>query len=256
MARLPGEAATALVWLTRLPLGAALPRPIPSLALAAWAFPLAGLVVASCAGLVLIAAAAIGLPSPVVAILAIGTMVWLTGGIHEDGLADFADGCGGATRERSLEIMRDSRIGSYGVIALMMVIGLRVGAVSALVEDGSVSAAAALIGAAAFSRSGMAVALAKMPAARRDGLGREAGQVPVARAAVAVILGFGALALAALTAKGGIAIVLLAPLACAAAQLFLARMALRRLGGQTGDVLGAIQQAGEAACLLAFLTWR
>ena len=124
MARLWADAVTALVWLTRLPLGRFLPgTPVP-LARAAWAFPLAGLAVAMAAAAVLLLADTLGLSAAIAAILAVGMQVWLTGGLHEDGLADYADGCGGATRARSLEIMRDSRIGSYGVLALLLVINI------------------------------------------------------------------------------------------------------------------------------------
>ncbi|WP_181180926.1 adenosylcobinamide-GDP ribazoletransferase, partial [Paracoccus sp. FO-3] len=155
MARLLAQAALALVWLTRLPVGRLLPASPPTLAQAAWAFPLVGLAVGFIGAAVLGLAALAGLPGMVAALLAVGAMILATGALHEDGLADCADGSGGATRERRLEIMRDSRIGSYGVLALVLVTGLRVAAIAALVAQPWL-AAAAVAGLAAASRAGMA----------------------------------------------------------------------------------------------------
>lgn len=250
MARLPAEAALALVWLTRLPAGRLLPATPPALARAAWAFPLAGLAVGLIGAAVLALAAFAGLPAPVAALLTVGAMILVTGGLHEDGLADFADGSGGATPERRLEIMRDSRIGSYGVLALIVTIGLRVAAVAALFGDPWL-AAAALAGMAAASRAGMAAGLGLMPPARRDGLGHAAGRPGRGAVAAALALGVAALLPPALCLPHPPAAWLLPAAAMAAAQLWLARRAMRGLGGQTGDVLGAMQQAGEVAGLVA-----
>ncbi|CAM3200872.1 cobalamin-5'-phosphate synthase [Paracoccus aminovorans] len=243
-----GEAATALVWLTRLPLGRFLPRQAPALARAAWAFPLAGLAVALPAGGLIWVAAALGLPPLAWALLALAATAWLTGALHEDGLADFADGCGSPDRARALEIMRDSRVGSYGVIALLLSFGLRAAALAAMAPA---AAAAALVGAAALSRAGMAAGLAFLPPARPEGLGRLAGRASAGQALAAAAIGAAVLAWPA-ARDGQSAGAWLAALACcAAAQLVVARSARRRLGGQTGDVLGAMQQAGEIGALLA-----
>ncbi|KRW93930.1 adenosylcobinamide-GDP ribazoletransferase [Paracoccus sp. MKU1] len=253
MARLLAEAALALVWLTRLPVGRLLPATLPALAQAAWAFPLVGLAVGLIGAAVLALAAVAGLPAMVAALLAVGAMILATGALHEDGLADCADGGGGATRERRLEIMRDSRIGSYGVLALVLIVGLRVAAIAALFGEPWL-AAAALVGLAAASRAGMAAGLGLMPPARPDGLGHAAGRPTRGAVMAALALGAAALLLPALCLShpvpGWVALLV----AVAAAQLWLARRAMRALGGQTGDVLGAMQQMGEAAGLVALTT--
>ncbi|WP_246185019.1 adenosylcobinamide-GDP ribazoletransferase [Paracoccus aestuariivivens] len=247
------EAVTALVWLTRLPLGKFLPAQVPSLSKAAWAFPLVGLVLGGCASVALLIMHMLGLPAVVVAIVTTGSMILLTGGLHEDGLADYADGYGGANRERSLEIMRDSRIGSYGVLSLVLVTGLRIAALAALIESSVTIAACALMAAAVFSRVGMSVALALMPAARRDGLGQAAGRASRGQAAVALVIAAISVILLSIWANGIPHLWGIAAFFGGAAQVWLARGAQRRLGGQTGDVLGAIQQIGEAT-VLAFLS--
>lgn len=243
MAKVAAQAVTALVWLTRLPLGRLLPAQPVALARAAWAFPLAGVAVALPSGGVFWLAAQLGLPVLAGALLALGLAVLLTGALHEDGLADFADGCGSADRRRALEIMRDSRIGSYGVLALILSLGLRASALAAMAPA---AGWAALIGAAALSRGGMAVGLCALPPARADGLGRAAGRASAGQAALAVLIG----ALLMLWPAGLSGTWVMALLACGLSQAAIARSARRRLGGQTGDVLGAMQQVGEVALLL------
>ncbi|WP_104492523.1 adenosylcobinamide-GDP ribazoletransferase [Paracoccus denitrificans] len=249
MARPLAETALALVWLTRLPVGRLLPVPTPALAQAAWAFPLVGLAVGLIGAAVLGLAALAGLPALVAALLAVGAMILATGGLHEDGLADCADGSGGGTRERRLEIMRDSRIGSYGVLALVLTVGLRVAAIAALAGDPWL-AAAAVTGLAAASRAGMAAGLGLMPPARPDGLGHAAGRPTRGVVLAALALGGAALLLPALCMPHPVAGWAVPVAAVATAQLWLARRAMRALGGQTGDVLGAMQQAGETAGLV------
>ena len=232
----------ALGFLTRLPVGAA-----GSLANAAWTFPLVGLLVGAVAALVFAAARALSLPHEVGAILAVAAAIALTGALHEDGLADTADGFGGGKeRWQRLAIMRDSRIGSYGVIALVLSLLLRVAAIAALPGPGRV--AAALIAAHVLSRAALVPVLRSEPLARDDGLAAGVGRPPAAVANVA-------LALAALLALLflGISTAIAAALVVAATTLGLARLARRQIGGQTGDVLGAMQQVGEAGVLLAVL---
>lgn len=246
------EIATAHLWLTRFPVTGLLPRDLPQLAQAGWCFPLVGLSVGLVAAVVLAAGAWLGLPAAVTALLAVGVMLLATGGLHEDGLADFADGGGaGGDRERRLEIMRDSRIGSYGVLALIVAVGLRVSALAAVLGASPALAATGVLAVAAVSRAGMAVGLALMPPARRDGLGRQAGRVSRGRAAIALLLSGTALLAPALVSDQPLALWLAIAGVVALAQLWLAWRALRTLGGQTGDVLGALQQVGEAAGLSA-----
>lgn len=253
MADRRAQAATALVWLTRLPAGRLIGAPPPSLAQSAWAFPLAGLAVGLIAALVLALAGALGLPPAITALLAVATMIWTTGALHEDGLADLADAAGAGTPERRLQIMRDSRIGSYGVLALILVTGLRITAIAVVAAQDAPLALAALIGLAMASRAGMVAALVWMDPARSDGLGRAAGRPSPQALGVALALGALGLALPAWCLPLPLAGWLVPVLAMGAAQLWLARKALRALGGQTGDVLGAMQQVAEVAGLLALL---
>lgn len=228
------QAGLAIGFLTRLPLGRHLAH-CPQLRDCVWAFPLVGLLVALPGAAVLLLA-----PGVITAILAIGFSVWITGGLHEDGLADLADGLGGRDPEQRLAIMRDSRIGSFGVLALGFITALRVAALVVLPGP-----AAALIAAAMLSRAGMGLAM-RLPPARPSGLGADAG-----RPAPEQVLAGGAAALLAAVVLLGLPAALIAVFAALLAQTVLAWQAHHRLGGQTGDVLGAVQQLGEAAVLVA-----
>ncbi len=225
--------------LTRFPVD-----PAPVTPDSAWAFPLAGLAVGAAAALVLWSAAALGLPPGPAAGLALAVMVIVTGALHEDGLADAADGFwGGRDRDRRLEIMRDSRVGSYGVLALALSLLLRWSALAALAASGG--AVAALIAAAVLSRAAMLWPMSVLPHARADGLSRLAGRPGRRTLMLAALLALG-LALAAVS----VAALLLAPLLWLTA-VAAARIARAKIGGQTGDVLGATQQLCEIAALLA-----
>ncbi|PKQ13886.1 MAG: adenosylcobinamide-GDP ribazoletransferase [Alphaproteobacteria bacterium HGW-Alphaproteobacteria-1] len=241
----PIDLALAFGLLTRLPVSVS---DATRGARAAWAWPLAGAVLGSLAALVCWGALALGLPAPVGGLLALGTLVMLSGALHEDGLADTADGLwGGWTRERRLEIMRDSRVGSYGVIALILTLALRGVAIWFLVEAAPGAAAAALVTSAMLSRAAMAGAMAALPHARESGLAQAQGRPPVATVAVAVALALGAALLLC-----GISGLVAAAMAALMAGI-IARLALARIGGQTGDVLGAVQQGAEIAALLTLL---
>jgi adenosylcobinamide-GDP ribazoletransferase len=235
------EARLALMLLTRLPAGR-LAEPAPSLADARWAYPLVGLIVGALAAAAQAGALAVGLGPLAAALLALTGAALVTGALHLDGLADFADGIGGGRdRAHALLIMRDSRIGSYGVIALVLALAL---AATGLADIAVETALAALLLAATGSRLAMLVVLDRLPPAREDGLGRSAaGSAPGAwlpgAAAVALLaVWIGPAALPALAAMG-------------LAAFAVARLALRRIGGQTGDVLGATQVTAEVACILA-----
>lgn len=245
--RLAGAAALALVWLSRLPVGRWLPDPPPSLAASVWAFPLAGIVIGALGAGAYALAAACGLPPVIAAILAVGAQVLATGGLHEDGLADFADGMGGTNIQQRLQIMRDSRIGSYGALTLGLVTALRIAALATLPLGGAI---AALIVGGALSRAGLVVALRLMPPARPDGLGRQGGRSAIPQVAAALIIGLITGIISVLLGYyGGFITLFLAIVTLAAVQFWLGGLARRRLGGQTGDVLGALQQAGETAML-------
>lgn len=237
----PGDIAEALALLTRLP------TPVQTEhrgARAAWAWPLAGLAVALLAGFVGWLALALGLPTMLAAGLILATQIAATGALHEDGLADSADGFwGGQSRARRLEIMKDSRIGSYGVLALVLSLGLRWGALAAILGAGGLFAP--LIAVAVLSRAPMAVLMSAMPNARGTGLAQDIGRPGQDAATLGVII---ALALATLTLGWGV----LAPLLWATlAVIALSAIARAKIGGQTGDILGAAQQLAEIAALSA-----
>jgi adenosylcobinamide-GDP ribazoletransferase len=239
----------AATFLTRLPLGAAPDAAFGALAEAAWAFPLVGAVIGGLCALAYAVAGWIGIPVLPAALIAVGAGVALTGALHEDGLADTADGLGGGRdREAKLAIMRDSRSGAYGVLALVFSVGLRAASLAAIAADGRV--AAALIAAHAAARGVLPLVLRGLPPARADGLGAAAGRPEPGAAWTAAGLG----ALVALIALGllpGIAALLCAGAAAAA----LAGLARRQLGGYTGDVLGAIEQGSEIIIMLAAAAW-
>ena len=223
--------------LTRLPL----PPHRPRGGTAAWAWPLVGIGIGGLAGLA--GWVTQGLGAGVAAAVVLATQALLTGAMHEDGLADTADGLwGGWTRERRLEIMKDSHIGSYGVLALLLVTLIRWSALTALIGAGAFLAAA--VAAAALSRAPMAVLMALMPNARPTGLSQAVGRPPFGTALVALVL-----ALAVATLAVGPVATLLAALLAALPCTALALVARARIGGQTGDVLGAAQQLAEAAVL-------
>lgn len=221
----------ALVFLTRLPLGGLLPDEEVPLTRSLWAFPLAGAIAGAIAALPLL------LPGPplVTATLSVVLAIWLSGGLHEDGLADFTDGMGGQTRDERLRIMRDPAIGSYGTLALLACLLLRVASITALEPM-------ALIAAAAAGRAAMVAAAVILPPARSDGLGRAAGRAGRGQALIGA-----AIALIALACTGPLALAGL--IAAMIVAVLVIRTARTRLGGQTGDVLGAVAILSETAAL-------
>jgi adenosylcobinamide-GDP ribazoletransferase len=233
----------ATLFLTRVRLPRRLGAP-SSLTRALRAFPLVGAAIGLAAGLVYWLAAVFGLAPLPAALLAIGTTAWLTGALHEDGLADCADGFGGGRdRAAKLAIMRDSRIGSYGVLVLVIGVGLRASALAALAPADGV---AALVAAHAMSRAAMPLLMALLEPARQDGLAAGLGRPSEFVLAQAVILG---VLLCALVTGPFAAIVALSFAALVLAGL--ETLARRQIGGYTGDVLGAAQQVTEIAILLA-----
>jgi len=241
------EFRVATMFLTRLPVRAT-GDGLPALGGAAWAFPLVGLGVGLAAGVVYGVASWFGLTGWLAAVFAVAAQIALTGALHEDGSADVADGFGGGTdKSAKLAIMRDSRIGAFGVIALVLSLAARIGVLAALADTGAVIAALMVSGAA--SRAGMAVMMRALPAARDDGLGHGAGAPDSDATMVALVIAVAA-ALLLLGGGGGLA----ALIGAALGALGLASLARRQIGGQTGDVLGAGQQTAEVLCLCAIVT--
>ena len=231
-----------IMFLTRLPVPEGLRQVEGRLARSARYFPLVGVLIGVIAGCVFAVAAQV-LPTFGAAGLAIVTGLLLTGALHEDGLADCADGLGaGGTPERMLEIMRDSRIGTYGAAALIVSIGLRCIALS---EMSAIEGLKAMVIAHALSRAMLPPVLVSGQYARTRGLAssvaggvsnREAGFSTLLAFAIAMIAGpeAGFAAIAAAVLGGGIILAVL----------------MRKLGGYTGDGLGAVQQIAEIAVLL------
>jgi adenosylcobinamide-GDP ribazoletransferase len=236
------EVQLAMMLLTRLPAGRM--ADAPAICAAVWAFPLVGALVGGIGATVLIGAMALGIAPPLAAGLALAASILTTGGLHEDGLADVADGFGGGRdRARKLEIMRDSRIGSYGGLALVLSLGLRWQALAILAAQHPAFAPLALITLAMSSRVGLGFALLWLPAARGDGMGKLAAGTSFARAVVGLALTVIALVIF-LPWPWGAFWVLAAQMVV---QLIFACIALRQIGGQSGDVLGAMQQLAEIA---------
>jgi adenosylcobinamide-GDP ribazoletransferase len=236
---------TAVGFLTRLPV----PFGHTRLAEAVWAFPVAGAIVGGLAGAVLWGALALDLPAWTAALLAVLAATALTGALHEDGLADCADGFwGGHDPARRLAIMRDSRIGSYGVLALIGSVGLRVSLLAPLAAFwGAQPVWMMLIAVHALSRAPLPAAMAALRPASPTGLAAMAGRpggFGVLFAAVLAIL-FAALALN--VTPVWMPLLLLAGAAAAAALTGL--LARAKIGGLTGDVLGAMEQTAQTACL-------
>lgn len=240
-----GELKLAIGFCTRLPQ----PQMAVSdsaLARAAWALPLAGLVVGIAGAAVYALARRLGLPPWPASALAVAATLLVTGALHEDGLADTADGFGGgALREQKLTIMRDSRIGAYGVCALALALILRVAALASF-GNGHL-AVWALIASHVGARAAVPF-LMLLPPARSDGLSHDAGRPPAEALAAAAAIGF---VIVAFCLYPGRAIVALIALAVVTGVM--AWLTSRQIEGQTGDVLGALEQVSEITVLLVAL---
>ncbi|MFC0219096.1 adenosylcobinamide-GDP ribazoletransferase [Pseudochelatococcus lubricantis] len=230
---------------TRIPVPP-LPQTDRPFAARQWAAPLAGLVPGAAGTGVLWLALAVHLPIEAAAAIALAGTVLVTGALHEDGLADVADGFGGGhDRERKLAIMKDSRIGTYGVLALVLGCLARWSALVALASAGMAAAAPALVAAHVASRALMPAFMNAVPPARATGLSAGMGRVGGKTAAAALAIGAVALL------PGGLSFTLAASMLLALWFLALKRMCERQIGGQTGDVVGALQQGAEIVLLLS-----
>lgn len=219
----------------------------------AHAFPAAGFLIALPGALVFWLALEAGADPLVAALLALAAHSLATGALHEDGLADCADGFGGGKSPgHALEIMRDSRIGSYGTVALILAFALRAATFAALARHLPPLAASLMLPAAgALARAFMVAHWQALPSARQQGLAASAGQPDVFAAALALALGTVLAGIPAL-AFLGLPALFLALLLAATAAFLLTRLAARRINGHTGDTIGAVEQVSEIAVLLAF----
>jgi len=223
-------------------------------------FPGVGWLVGGVGALVFVAAQW-GLPGAAgalaAALLSTAATVYVTGAFHEDGLADVADGLGGsADRARSLEIMKDSRIGAFGAIALVLTLGLKVALLAVLAGQGAFAAAGAIVAAHVLSRFAPLWLIRTLPHVGDAGTSKSK---PLADAigggALLVGLLWSLPAAAGLFMLHGGARTVAVLAACALAAWWMARLLRRRLQGFTGDGLGATQQLCELAIYLA-LAWQ
>ncbi len=233
----------ALVLLTRLPVPQLPKHVFVRQAHAVWAFPLVGLVVGTLACAMGWIATALSIPLFICAGLLVAVLMMTTGAMHEDGLADTFDGLwGGFTTERRLEIMKDSQIGTYGVLSLTISQLIRISAIAALLSTGAFWA---IVAACVISRAFMPVLMAALPNARQSGLSHSVGAPTVLPVVVSLGLAF----VIGLVLIGGD---ILLPALCAAFVVAaLALVARFKIGGQTGDILGASQQLAEITVLIA-----
>src|ERR1700730_7323807 len=245
-----------LGFFTRLPLPSAASRSEPhslaNFSRAVRMLPVAGGLGGALAAIVMAAASRFGFPPPLAARLAICSVVLLGGAMHEDGLADCADGfSGGTPRERKLEIMADSQIGTFGAVALALSLYLRAASLALIGDESLGPAGAVLIGAAALSRAASLMPLALLPPAREDGAGFAARTPERAELAVAACLAV-VFALTPVVAGAYLARCLAGIAAATGAAYAIVLLARKQIGGQTGDVAGAAQQVSEIAYYLAF----
>ncbi|PXW67971.1 cobalamin-5'-phosphate synthase [Loktanella sp. PT4BL] len=233
----------ALGLLTRLPVTVDGTHAMERGAASAWAYPLVGVVL----GVILAATTSvmlwIGMPSGIVAGLVLAGAVILTGAMHEDGLADSADGLwGGWDKDRRLAIMKDSHIGVYGVCAIGLSLLIRWLALVVIVSLGAYWVA--FIAAGAVSRAAMVVLMAMLPNARDGGLSRSVGRPPTAAVWLAVVIAIGFALLC-----GYPWVILFATMSA----LCCGAIARAKIGGQTGDILGATQQVTEMVALITIV---
>jgi adenosylcobinamide-GDP ribazoletransferase len=242
---------SAIVFLTRLPsrVVGVDPARRPDFQRGARVFPIAGALIGAVGGVALVAAGLLGVPMLVAAGIAVGTTVIFTGALHEDGLADSADSFGGTTTERKLEIMDDSRIGTYGALAVVFSILFRVGALAAIAGRDAFAAALALVAAEAVSRAALVRLWHDLPAARMSGLSHETGPPDQNAMVIALALAAVIAVVAAVPAVGWRAMLVGSVLAAIATYGF-TRLTARAIGGRTGDSLGACQQIAVVAFLI------
>jgi adenosylcobinamide-GDP ribazoletransferase len=238
-----GDLRLATALLTRVPM----PHPdgaTPAgLARAQRAFPLVGAMIGLVVGLVDLSLLKVGVPALAAAALALGASAALTGALHEDGLADVGDGFGGGRdRAAKLSIMRDSRLGTYGAMVLLVGFSAKLSALASLPAAAIIPG---LVVAHALGRAAIPALAASLPFARDDGLGKSAGRPDTATAVTAVVMAV-VIALLCLATKEA----LLAMVVTVAGAAAMAVLAWRQIGGVTGDVFGAAEQVVETAVLV------
>jgi adenosylcobinamide-GDP ribazoletransferase len=238
----------ATAFLTRVPVRSADAGAI-DLTRAARAFPVVGALIGAVAAVISILCHGLGMGALLSATFGIGAAVALTGALHEDGLADTADGFWGASsKEEKLRIMRDSRIGTFGVLAVVFSVLIKIAALGEILEAGAIAALAGMISAEAISRHAMSALLATTNAARDDGLAVAAGKPApdTMRTSLFITLAIG---LPGLWLAGGVTGIALAGGLALLAFMGIRDLGRRFIGGHSGDVCGAMQQVVACAVL-------
>jgi adenosylcobinamide-GDP ribazoletransferase len=243
------ELLAALTFLTRLPIPFTRTLDLPPMAVAMRMFPVAGALIGCLSALVLMLTKYAGLPALLAAAVTLAATAMLTGALHEDGLADVADGFGGGRSiEDRLAIMDDSRIGAYGTIALMLMFLARAAVLEQLYYLEPMTMAVALAAAAGFSRALIVDLMWATRPARSSGLSASVGRPSRRDALIALLVGgvgaFIAVSFAISPERAIIAII-----AGGVALAAMRALAMRKIGGQTGDVCGATQVLTEIAML-------
>lgn len=241
----------ALQFFTRLPIPAWVGFEAAWLQHASRYFPLVGVVVGGVTATVYAGAAWLW-PAPVAALLSTVASIWLTGAFHEDGFADTCDGFGGGmTAERVMLIMKDSRIGTYGAVGIGLLLATKCVTLALLPPPMAIGA---LLLAHPLSRFAAATLIYTLDYARDEGKAKPLAQ-HMSGAELAIAAACAALAAIGVGCSGALAwtAIAAAVLAAAAAAAWLATIFVRRIGGYTGDCLGAVQQLSEVAIYLCVL---
>ncbi len=235
----------AFMLLTRIPVNwqKISPNTPPNLNRCLWVYPVVGVVVSLIGAIIYLGTQALDIPQMTSILLSLSAMIITTGAFHEDGLADTMDGFGGgASPEKKLEIMRDSRIGTYGGLALIISIGLKVTGLSALSAGNVVSA---LLVGATVSRLMIIFTLMMLPPARKKSLSVEAGKPSTKSVIVASTITI----LVCLTLQDIITIIYVLSAAIVSTAMF-CRLSYKQVGGYSGDILGSTQQISEISIYL------
>lgn len=212
---------------------------------ATWAYPIVGAVIGSISGVIATIINLLGLPDSFCAVVALFALIIITGAMHEDGLADCADGFwGGQNKTRRLEIMKDSSIGVYGASALIIFLLAEWSAIEVLISDDIIWA---LTGVGAVSRLPMVIAMRFVSNAKNTGLSANVGRPQLISIYVAIIMSL----IISLICFGILGITIFLIGLISSIPVFL--IAIKKIGGQTGDVLGASQKFAEIGALLAII---
>lgn len=236
----------ALVFLTRLPVGG----PHRAIGSCAWAFPLAGLFVGGVAVAVFYTSIWLGFGPLLASVLCFIATATLTGALHEDGLADAVDGLfGGRDKARVLEIMRDSRLGAFGGLALVLITGAKVAALAQLFGYGAQDLVAlGLVLSHMVARATLPCVMAVLPLADQSGVAASVGRPAPFVAALCLVIAIGAGVLI----VGPISLLIITGLVSLSV-IALSRLVYNRVGGYNGDTLGLIEQMAELMVLLGLI---